>query len=70
MSTGKNPHLVNIDEVNQMTVGELIQRIADHEEQYVNELKADALRREKERVKRSAKTPGKGTKSKRADKQR
>ncbi|HEX4919620.1 MAG TPA: hypothetical protein VFV92_02650 [Candidatus Bathyarchaeia archaeon] len=55
MARDKYPHLVNIGEVKKMTVGELFQRIADHEKQYIDQLKADALKREKERAKRSGK---------------
>jgi hypothetical protein len=56
MPSNKRPHLVNIGEVKKMTVGELFQRIADHEKQYIDELKADAFAREKERAEHSGKT--------------
>ena len=46
-------HLVNIGEVQKMTLGELLQRIADHEKEHVDQLKADALKREEERAKQS-----------------
>jgi hypothetical protein len=56
MTSDEYLHLVNIGEVKKMTVGELFQRIADHEKQYIDQLKADALKREEERTKRSSKT--------------
>jgi hypothetical protein len=59
MTSDEYPHLVNIGEVKKMTVGELFQRIADHEKQYINQLKADALKREEERTKRSSKPSAK-----------
>jgi hypothetical protein len=51
MTSDEHPHLVNIGEVRKMTLGELLQRIVDHEKQYIDQLKADALKREEERAK-------------------
>ena len=47
MTKGRDFHLVNISEARKMTVRELVQRIADHEKAYVDQLKADARKREK-----------------------
>jgi hypothetical protein len=55
MTDDQHHHLVNIGEVQKMTVGELFQKIADHEREYIDQLKADALKREEERASRSAK---------------
>lgn len=62
MADDQHPHLVNIGEIQKMTLGELLQRIADHEKEYIDQLKADALKREEERAKQSGK-PSKKTKS-------
>lgn len=48
-------HLVQISEARKMTVGELFRAIADHEKQYVDQLKVDALKREEERANQSRK---------------
>lgn len=61
MASDLHPHLVNTGEVEKMTVGELFQRIADHEKQYTDQLKADALKREEERAKLSCKASKKRT---------
>ena len=53
MADDQHPHLVNIGEIQKMTLGELLQRIADHEKEYIEQLKADALKREEERAKQS-----------------
>ncbi|HEX4919203.1 MAG TPA: hypothetical protein VFV92_00495 [Candidatus Bathyarchaeia archaeon] len=55
MADDQHPHLVNIGEIQKMTLGELLQRIADHEKEYIDQLKADALKREEERAKQSGK---------------
>lgn len=55
MAKGRDLHLVNISEGQKMTVRELLRRISDHEKAYIDELKADALKREKERKKQSIK---------------
>jgi hypothetical protein len=62
MTSDPYPHLVNIAEVKSMTVAELIQRLADHEKQYTDQLKAEAVKREEERAKQSRKAPKKRTK--------
>ncbi len=61
MTRDEHPHLVNIGEAKKMTVGELFQRIADHEKQYIDQLKADTLKREEERAKQSGKASKKRT---------
>jgi hypothetical protein len=48
MADDQHPHLVNISEVKKMTVGELFQQMADHEKQYIDQLKPDARKREEE----------------------
>ena len=55
MADDQHPHLVNIGEIQKMTLGELLQRIADHEKEHIDQLKADALKREEERAKQSGK---------------
>jgi hypothetical protein len=55
MPKDRDFHLVNISEAQKMTVRELLQRIADHEKAYIDQLKADARKREKERKKQSNK---------------
>ena len=62
MADDQHPHLVNIWEIQKMTFGELLQRIADHEKEHIDQLKADALKREEERAKQSSK-PSKKSKS-------
>ncbi len=56
MANDQHHHLVNIGEVQKMTLGELFQKIADHEKEYIDQLKADALKREEERAKQSSKS--------------
>jgi hypothetical protein len=53
MANDEHPHLVNIAEVRRMTIAEFFQRLANHEKQYIDELKADAVKREEERAKLS-----------------
>lgn len=55
MADDQHPHLVNVREIQKMTLGELLQRIADHEKEHIDQLKADALKREEERAKQSSK---------------
>ncbi len=55
MADDRHFHLVNIGEIQKMTLGELLQRLADHEKEHIDQLKADALKREEERAKQSAK---------------
>ena len=59
MPSDQHNHVVNISDVERMTVGELFRRIADHEKQYIDQLKADALKREEERQKEARNGPGK-----------
>ena len=54
MADEKYPHLVNIGEAQKMTIGELFRRIAEHEKADIDQLKADALKREEERTKTKA----------------
>jgi hypothetical protein len=70
MASNEYLHLVNIGEVKKMTVGELFQRVADHEKQYTNQLKADALKREEERAKKSGKASKKCTRRESINKRR
>ncbi len=56
MPDDQHPHLMNIGEIQKMTLGELLQRIADHEKEHIDQLKADALKREEERAKQSGKS--------------
>lgn len=70
MTDDQHLHLVNIEEVKKMTVGELVQRIADHEKQYIEQLKMEALKREDERSKRSGSPSKKRAKRKSINKER
>ncbi len=55
MADDPHPHLVNIGEIQKMTLGEFLQRLADHEKEHIDQLKADARKREEERAKQSGK---------------
>ncbi len=70
MASDEHLHPVNIGEVKKMTVGELFQRVAEHEKQYTDQLKADALKREEERAKKSGKASKKRTQRESINKRR
>jgi hypothetical protein len=53
MANDQPPHLVNLGEDQQITLGELFRRLAEHEKADTDRLKADALKREEERAKQS-----------------
>jgi hypothetical protein len=61
MASDEHLHTVNIGEVKKTTVGELFQGVAEHEKQYTDQLKADALKCEEERAKKSGKASKKRT---------